>query len=97
MSTHHTHTIAVSVGTRPPIEAIIYHQPEPDEPNDSGFTLLHGDAPDDPGDLADNDERLRTVCINCLLDENPGIGRGLDLARQHGSADLDPDTGWVAG
>ena len=33
----------------------------------------------------------------CLLDEHPEIGRGLDLAREHGAADLDDDGAWVAG
>jgi hypothetical protein len=27
--------------------------------------------------------------MHCLLDEHPEIGRGLDIAREHGVADLD--------
>ncbi|HXQ85228.1 MAG: hypothetical protein WCE47_12670 [Gaiella sp.] len=33
--------------------------------------------------------------MHCLLDEHPEIGRGLDLAREHGAADLDDDGEWV--
>jgi hypothetical protein len=34
--------------------------------------------------------------MNCLLDEDPALGRGLDLAREHGVADLE-DGKWVVG
>ena len=37
------------------------------------------------------------VCLHCLLDDHPELGRGLDLAREHGAADLDENDEWVAG
>jgi hypothetical protein len=36
------------------------------------------------------------VCLGCLIDDNPELGRGLDLAREYGVADL-ADGGWVVG
>jgi hypothetical protein len=35
------------------------------------------------------------MCLGCLIDDHPEIGRGLDLAREYGVADLDGDGGWV--
>jgi len=37
-----------------------------------------------------------TVCLHCLLDDHPELGRGLDLAREYGEALLE-DGEWVAG
>ena len=34
---------------------------------------------------------------DCLLDDNPELGCGLDIAREYGVADLDEDGEWVVG
>ena len=43
------------------------------------------------------DTAWESLCIDCVLDSLPGIGRGLDLAREHGSASLAAAGGWEAG
>jgi len=38
------------------------------------------------------------MCLDCLLDELPSIvGRGLDIAREHGVADIGDNGEWVVG
>ena len=37
------------------------------------------------------------VCLHCLLDDHPGVGRGLDIAREYGVADLGASGEWVVG
>jgi hypothetical protein len=32
-----------------------------------------------------------------LIDDHPELGRGLDIAREYGVADLDDDGEWVVG
>jgi hypothetical protein len=75
---------AVVVGSRKPVLAVIYWPPE--EPNDSGYTVLFDDAPH-VDDVTDDD--LTVMCLHCLIDAHPEVGRGLDLAREHGHADYD--------
>ena len=64
-------------------------------PADSGFTVLYADAPD-PSELDEQAQHpdVAIVCLDCLIDDDPGLGRGLEIAREHGAADLDDD-GWV--
>jgi hypothetical protein len=70
---------------------------------DSGFLLLYDDAP--PSEELDetqyenpeDDPRMRWICLGCLLEEHPEIGRGMDIARKHRVADLDDDGEWVVG
>ena len=57
-----------------PIRAISYLQPEADW--DSGFAIFRSE-PDRIGDT-------ELVCLDCLLADEPGIGKGLELAREHG-------------
>ena len=65
---------------------------------DSGFTVLFDDAPEpDEVDDVNDHPGISLVCLRCLLDDHPKIGRGLDLAREHGAAELDLDGEWVAG
>jgi hypothetical protein len=66
-------------------------------PTDSGFTVLFDDAPD--ADAAQGAEHpgISFVCLDCLIDDHPDLGRGLDIARQYGVADLDDDGEWVVG
>jgi hypothetical protein len=68
-----------------PIRAISYLQPEADW--DSGFALFRFE-PDQVG-------ATELVCVDCLLDDEAGIGKGLDLAREHGEA-LRPRDDWIA-
>jgi hypothetical protein len=37
------------------------------------------------------------VCLHCLIDDHPEIGRGLDIAREYGVADLDENGEWGVG
>ena len=89
---------AVLWGSEPPAHCIGYC--EPMWPGDSGFSILFADAPD-PDDLEDDEpgslpEGITIGHLGCLLDEHPELGRGLDIAREHGVADLENDE-WVVG
>jgi len=63
--------------------------------------VLFEDAPDPDDLVAPGSGWLRDgvslVCMCCLLDEHPEIGRGLDIAREYGVADVDEDGEWVVG
>ena len=50
----------------------------------------------DPDDVKAGDSGISLVCLHCLVDDHPEIGRGLDIAREHGVADLDENGEWVA-
>jgi hypothetical protein len=65
-----------------PVRAISYLEPEADW--DSGFALFRSE-PDQVG------ENVELVCFDCLLDDEPGIAKGLELARQHGEAICEGD------
>jgi hypothetical protein len=67
---------------------------EPDDPRDSGFALLGDEAFEL---LPDNipDERLITVCLHCLIDRHPDVGKGLDVASRTGRAIRDGDN-WLS-
>ncbi len=89
---------AVLWGSEPPAHCIGYC--EPMWPGVSGFSILFADAPD-PDDLEDDEpgslpEGITIGHLGCLLDEHPELGRGLDIAREHGVADLENDE-WVVG
>jgi len=86
-------------GSEPPAFSIGYEQPL--GPGDSGFTVLFEDAPD-PEELSDEEgdelpDGISLVCLDCLLDDHPEVGRGLDIAHEYGVADLDDDGEWVVG
>ena len=92
----HAKTTAVVWGTEPPAHSIGRERPM--WPGDSGFTVLFDDAPD-PDEVARHRRswRISLVCLHCLLDDHPEIGRGLDIAREYGVADLDENDEWVVG
>lgn len=94
-----TKTYAMVYGTAPPAFSIGFEE-EKIGPGDSGFTVLFDDAPD-PEDLPDFTDELpdgvTLVCLHCLIQDHPEIGRGLDIAREYGVADLDDDGEWVVG
>lgn len=75
----------------------IGHAKEKLGPGDSGFTVLFDDAPDPDDVEGPDDPRLSIVCLRCLIDHHPELGRGLDIARRFGVADLDDNGVWVIG
>jgi hypothetical protein len=91
----HAKTAAVVWGSEPPASSIGHD--EPMGPGDSGFTVHFSDAPDPDEVDGPDDPRIALVCISCLVNDRPELGRGLDLAREHGVADLDENGEWVAG
>jgi hypothetical protein len=95
----HRKTLAMVWGSRPPAFSIGYD--EPMGKADSGFTVIFDDAPS-PENVAKyaNPTKvpgIRWMCLGCLLEEHPEVGRGLDIARQHRVADLDDNGEWVIG
>ena len=91
----HSKTTAVVWGTAPPAHSI--GREKPMWPGDSGFTVLFDDAPDPDEVHGADDPRITLVCLHCLLDDHPELGRGLDIARKYGVADLDENDEWVVG
>ena len=91
----HTKTTAVVWGTAPP--ASLDRSREADV---AGRLRVHGAVrrrPDPDEVEGADDPRISLVCLRCLLDDHPEIGRGLDIARQYGVADLDENDEWVVG
>ena len=92
-------TVAWVLGSEPPAFSIGYAERLGEW--DSGFTVIFDDAPDveEFEEVAvDQHPGSELVCLECLIDDHPEIGRGLDLAREYGVADLDEETGeWVVG
>ena len=86
--------VAIVWGGEPPAFSIGYDEPLGSW--DSGFTVIFDDAPD-PDDVAEGAQHpgIAPVCLHCLLDDHPELGRGLDVAREHGAADLDDEGVWV--
>lgn len=87
-------TLVMVWGGKPPAFSIGYENPM--GPSDSGFTVLFDDAPD-PDDVGVRHPAISWVCVDCLLQDHPEIGRGLDIAREYGVADLDESGEWVVG
>jgi len=79
---------ATVAGTKLPPLAVWYENPGPEFPHHSGYLFL-ADAPD-PDEVTEDD--LEGFCLHCLIDRWPEVGRGLDLAREHGAADYDADS-----
>jgi|SRR6478672_6718924 len=90
----HGESIVMVWGREPPIFSIGYDPP--DDPRDSGFTVLFDDAPD-PDEIGEDDPRIEWWCLHCLINEHPEVGRGLDIAREHLVADLDDAGEWQIG
>ncbi|HEX6664813.1 MAG TPA: hypothetical protein VF025_14165, partial [Gaiellaceae bacterium] len=70
-----------------PVRAVSWLEPEHEW--DSGFALFRGPP--------DSDAETALVCLHCLIDEHPEIGRGLELAREHGEATRNGNTWSVRG
>jgi hypothetical protein len=85
--------VAIVVGSGPTV-GISYLAPE--ESWDSGYCLF--DYPPEEVDDEQESDPLhdsQLVCLHCLLEEGPELGRGLDLAREFGEAVLDEDGAWT--
>jgi hypothetical protein len=74
-----------SINDGQPVRAVSWLRPEQDW--DSGFAVFRSE-PDRIGDT-------ELVCLDCLLDDEPGIGKGLDVAREHGEA-VRNGSEWIA-
>jgi hypothetical protein len=72
-------------GSSGPVVSVVYVPNEAGSTFDCAFSLLREDAPPDEP-LSSTPQEL--VCLDCAMDEWLGIGRGLDLARAHGGAEL---------
>lgn len=59
----------------------------PIDSTDSGYAVLFTPDPDPEGTMV-------VWCLHCLIEKRPEVGRGLDLAREYGAADL-VDGEWV--
>lgn len=87
------------IGELPPVFGVIYVAEAAARAWDSGFTVIWDDAPHEselhrgPGGQYD-DPRVSVVCLHCLIDDSPELGRGLDLARVHGQVDWDDEGGF---
>jgi hypothetical protein len=60
--------------------------------------VLFDDARD-PEDVDDPKQHpgITLVCLRCLVNNHPELGRGLDIARKHGVADLNENGEWMVG
>ena len=60
---------------------------------DSGFFLISDEAPHADDAVP---EDFRVVCLDCLIDEHPEAGEGMDIARHYGEAWLEGGV-WMGG
>ena len=90
----HSKATAVVWGSQPPAHSVGCC--EPMWPGDSGLTVLFSDSPD-PDKVEPEDPRITLVCLDCLIDDHPELGSGLDIARRFGVADFDADGTWIVG
>jgi hypothetical protein len=93
----HAKTMAWVWGREPPALSIGYEE-EKLGPGDSGFTVLFDDAPA-PEEVGEDGTHpaIYMLCLHCLIEDHPEIGRGLDIAREYGVADLNDNGEWVVG
>jgi hypothetical protein len=92
---NHSQKAAIVLGSQPPIVGISWLEPEDDW--DSGYMVIYSDVADLEDDALEREleDSAGLICMHCLVNEYPEAGRGLDLARRHGGAELDGET-WVA-
>lgn len=91
----HADKLVMVWGDTPPIYSVGYEHGAARSDFDSGFTILFDNAPDPDDIVADDDVRISWVHFHHLIEDHPEIGRGLDLARQYGAADLNDAGEWV--
>jgi hypothetical protein len=75
----HAKTFALVWGSEPPAFSIGHD--EPMGAADSGFSVLFDDAPAPDEVEGPDDPRISLVCLDCLIDDHPELGRGLDRPR----------------
>ena len=80
-------TVAVVYGESGAPELVLC-DPDGDPPGQRWFTVVLDDTPGPDGPSA------APVCVDCLLGEHPGLGRGLDVALEHRGARREGDS-WV--
>jgi hypothetical protein len=86
-------------GATPPAVTVAYEKPLGTW--DSGFSVLFDDAPTSeeldalPADAGPHDiDGLEVICLHCLINEHPELGRGMDIARRQGLAEFDEHGEW---
>jgi hypothetical protein len=83
-------------GSEPPAFSVGFEQPT--WTGDSGFTVIFQDTPD-PQDVDEVEPGehpgIHSMHLCCLLDEHPELVAALEVAREHGAADLDDGGKWV--
>ena len=84
---HGRTTVAIVFGTEGEPVAVLC-DPEGDPPGQRWFTVVLDDSPGPEG------PSQAPVCVGCLIDEHPTLGRGLDVALKHRGARCVGD-GWV--
>ena len=90
MSKHKAHgrtTLAMVFGTEGEPIAVLC-DPDGDPPGQRWFTVVLSDSP------GPESKPNVPVCLDCLLDEHPELGRGLDIALEHRGAEW-RDGEWV--
>jgi hypothetical protein len=79
----HLTRVAIVVGKERPAMSISWEQPLSEA--DSGFCIIFSEL--DPLDPED-DTPSTLLCLGCLMEDGDvQLGRGLDLAREHGRVD----------
>lgn len=78
----HGPLLALTLGSpSEPVRAVCYDREHGQVGNDSGYLVVFADAPA-PGVVDESAEGW--LCFGCLIDDHPGVGRALDLAREVG-------------
>lgn len=89
MSAAHGDRLAIVVGEEPPAMSVSFAEPAGAF---SGYIVIFADL--FPGDPGFDELPSEPVCLHCLIqDGDEQLARGLDLAREHGQVDFDPDSG----
>jgi hypothetical protein len=84
---HRRTTFAIVFGeTGDPIAVLC--DPDTDPPGQRWFTVVLDDSP------GPDSEPEVPVCVDCLLDTHPRLGKGLDIALEHRGAEWS-DGDWV--
>lgn len=85
--------VAFLFGEEPPAMTVICdHVVDPDPEGRLWFSIVFTDAPENAADATDPE----FVCLDCVVEEHPEIGAALDMAREHGCAMRDIETGeWL--
>ena len=81
-------TLAIVYGRKGEPIAVLC-DPDGDAPGQRWFTVVLDDSP------GPDSEPQVPVCIDCLLDEHPSLGTGLDIALEHRGAEW-RDGEWLA-